>query len=222
MARDFGFQINKKKIYRLCKENNLLLPKKKTSRWRQRKISINRVVDGPNQLWEFDIKYGYIHGENRFFFVLIFIDVFMRNVVDFYVGTSCKSKDLSFTLNNALTKAGIPLENGLAIRSDHGPQMTSNMFRAYLEALEIKPEHEFIPCGVPNKNAHVESFNSIFEIEFLQTRYFKNFAQAYRETCEFIEFYNSKRIHGSLNFNSPQRAQELYKVGLLDIRAVRA
>jgi putative transposase len=220
LRRDYGFIINKKKVYRLCKENSLTLPRKKTKKWRQRKISVNRSVDAPNRLWQFDIKYGYIHGENKFFYVLVFVDVFTRSIVDFYVGKTCKSSDLSFTLNQALKKENIPLENGLVIRSDHGTQMTSNMFRKYLENLEIKPEHEFIPCGVPNKNAHVESFNSIFEIEFLQTRYFHSFADAYIQTCEFIEFYNKERIHGSLKYHTPHEARELIMRGQLTIKTV--
>ncbi|NRA47350.1 MAG: hypothetical protein HRU09_20565 [Oligoflexales bacterium] len=45
------------------------------------------------------------------------------------------------------------------------------MFRDYIADLEIDLGHEFIPPACPNKNAHIESFFSILETEFLQTRY---------------------------------------------------
>jgi putative transposase len=67
LRRDYGYIINPKKVYRLCKENNLLLPKRKKKKKNKSKICINRIINGPNQMWELDLKYGYIHGENRFF-----------------------------------------------------------------------------------------------------------------------------------------------------------
>ncbi|SMP65729.1 Transposase IS66 family protein [Anoxynatronum buryatiense] len=68
--------INKKKVYRLCKEAHLLKPARKPKRKSPRVLARNRFVTGPNQLWQGDIKYGYIHGEERSFYILSFIDVF--------------------------------------------------------------------------------------------------------------------------------------------------
>jgi putative transposase len=93
LSMDFGININHKKVYRLCSENNLLLPINRLKKRRRTRCSINRVVTAPHKLWEFDIKYGYVHGEDRFFYLLAFIDVFSRKVVGFYVGLSCKAND---------------------------------------------------------------------------------------------------------------------------------
>jgi putative transposase len=104
LRNDFNFFVNHKKIYRLCKENSLLLPKHKKKRRKVGKVCSNRIVNTPNQLWEFDIKYGYIHGLNRHFFILIFMDVFTRKVMDYYIGLTCKAGDFKFTLKNALQR----------------------------------------------------------------------------------------------------------------------
>jgi len=86
-----------------------------------------------------------------------------------------------------------------------------------------KVVHELIPLATPNKNAHVESFNSILEIEFMQPRYFWSYEQAYSETVDFIKFYNNERIHGSLNDNTPNEMLTLAKEGKeLNIENVRA
>jgi putative transposase len=207
-----------KKIYRLCKENSLLLPKHKKKRRKVGKVCLNRI---PNQLWEFDIKYGYIHGLNRHFFILIFMDVFTRKVMDYYIGLTCKAGDLKFTLKNALKKANLPLGHSLVIRSDNGTQMTSLMFQEYLQQVEIDLHHEYIPPATPNKNAHVESFNSILETEFLQVRYFKDFADAYKQTIAFIERYNSYRLHKSLGYRCPDDAIMALQSGLKFIKDVR-
>lgn len=178
LKRRYGYIVNNKKVYRMCKENNLLLPRK-FKRKSSRTISINRQVTRPNQVWEFDIKYGYIHGENRFFYILAYIDVFSRYVVHYHIGVECKAKNLISSFSTALRKSNLSLENSLVIRSDNGPQMSSKAFYKYIAKLSKNIEHEFIPCGMPNKNAHVESFYSIIESEFIPLYYFKSFKDVY-------------------------------------------
>jgi len=73
--------------------------------------------------------------------------------------------------------------------------------------------HELIPQTIPNKNAHVEAFNSILEIEFMPVRYFKSYSQAYEETVELIHKYNTKIIHESLKWNTPSKARSVYLNG---------
>ena len=49
-------------------ENSLLLPKNKKKFNINRKVSQNRRIDKPNKLWQFDIKTGYVQGENKHFY----------------------------------------------------------------------------------------------------------------------------------------------------------
>lgn len=213
LRRDYGYFVNHKKLYRICKQHKILLPRWKKKRRKHGKVCVNRSITGPNQLWEFDIKYGYIHGENKYFFGLFFIDVFLRKIVGFHVGLSCQAGDLVFTLKNALRDQKINLkDNNLIIRSDNGSQMTSNIFHDYISSISF--EHEFIPPKDCNKNAHIESFNSIFETEFLQVWYFENFSKAYSGTVNFIDFYNNRRIHSSLNNMTPNEAERGLLKGL--------
>ena len=72
---------------------------------------------------------------------------------------------------------------------------------------------EFIPCNTPNKNAHIESFNSIIELELFQVIEFKNYNEAYSIIHQFINFYNTKRIHGSLKMRTPQECLKIYESG---------
>lgn len=218
LRRDYGFFINGKKLYRLCKENGLLLARDKKKIKKSRKVCLNRIVTCPKQLWEFDIKYGYIHGENKFFYILSFLDVFSRKVVGYYVGRSCKAEHLRFTFKEALKNEQIKDDSGLVIRSDNGPQMTSNLFKDYISSINL--EHEFIPPKACNKNAHIESFNSIIELDFLQVRYFRNFEDAYKQTMEFMKFYNEKRIHGSLKMHPPVEFIEKFEKGKIQIQTV--
>ena len=175
------------------------------------RFCINRRINGPNQLWEFDIKQGIIHGENRAFYFLAFIDVFSREVVGYHLGLSCRAIHLKMALKEALRRSGIGSDSRLVIRSDNGTQMTSHQFRRYVEELGI--HHEFTPFSCPEKNAYVEAFFSLYEVEFLQTRYFKTFREVVEKTLGFIDFYHKRKLHGSLFHLPPLEFKERHKKG---------
>lgn len=107
-----------------------------------------------------DVKYGYITGTDQFFFQLSLIDVFDRSIIDYHLGLSCKSKDAARVLKNSLSKRN--LAKGMIlpkIRTDNGPQFTSNLFEETVKELGVV--HERIPVKTPNMNAHKKSsFNS--------------------------------------------------------------
>ena len=132
--------------------------------------------------------------------------------MDYYIGLNCKAHNLVATLSFALNKHNLRGKE-LIIRSDNGPQMTSNEFRKYLKNLENKIFHEFIPYATPNKNAHIEAFYSIIEIEFLQIYYFKNLFEVYKEFAEFVDFYNNFRLHSSLSYRTPKEIMDIYNTG---------
>lgn len=193
--------VNHKKIYRLCKKNNLLLSRKK--KIKKIKVMANNIsVLAPNQLWQFDIKYGYIHGESIPFYFLAFVDIFSKEVVSYHLGKSCKKEDLKITLKAALNKLSDQELETLIIRSDNGPQMSSKAFKEYVD--DLKLTHEFTPIRCPNKNAYVESFFSIFDTEFLQVRYFETMKDVHQQVGDWIDFYNNRRLHGSLKYNCPK------------------
>ena len=73
-----GYEINRKKVRRLMAENNLL-----DHSYNKRK-PVTRVVQSivdvalPDKVWEFDIKYVWIHGEARNAYLLAMIDCYSR------------------------------------------------------------------------------------------------------------------------------------------------
>jgi putative transposase len=57
LRRKYSLIINKKKVYRLCKELGVLRPQRQKKVSYPRKLARNRIIKGSNQLWEADIKY---------------------------------------------------------------------------------------------------------------------------------------------------------------------
>lgn len=209
LRREHKLVINKKKVYRLCKEMGILqIQRRRRPRLRRHRIAMNREVTAVNQVWESDIKYGYIASERRFFFVQVVLDVYDRMVVDYHVGLSCTGADAGATLREAhKRRAGELADNtAVVIRTDNGPQFISRNFDA--ACTEVRFEHECIPVQTPNKNAHVEAFHSILEDECLGRHEFHSFAEAYVTVVDFIDYYNYRRLHGSLGYRPPSEYHE--------------
>ena len=208
LIRQHNLIINKKKVYRLCKELDILAPQRRIKIKHPRRLAANREITNINQLWEVDVKYGYIAGENRFFYLMCMLDVFDRCVVDFHFGLTCEGVYAANLVKTSLWKRDLlSSQERPVIRSDNGPQFISNVFEATCQSCAI--EHERIPPKTPNKNAHIESFHAILERERLTKYEFKSFSLKYSVVTEFIQFYNKRRIHGSLRdlsleeFNQP-------------------
>lgn len=209
LRRQFNLNINKKKVYRLCKELDILRPQRKIKPRHPRRVSSNRKVTGPNQLWETDIKYGYIAGEKRFFYVLSIIDVYDRSIVADYIGLNCTAKNAADTLRAAFERRQHDFDGRLpVIRSDNGPQFTSHFYEHACRELNVY--HELIPCKTPNKNAHIESYHSILEEECLGHYEFYSYLEAYEAVTQFRKFYNQQRIHSGVNYMSPSEFYEAY------------
>ncbi|AKG34738.1 integrase [Paenibacillus durus ATCC 35681] len=205
----YSVKLNKKKGYRLCKELGILQQSRKRLPSHPRRLPKNRVVTGSNQLWQMDIKYGYIIGQERFFFVLSIIDVFDRMVVRQYRGPVCEAKHAVQTLWRALQSRLQSGEVMPVIRTDNGPQFVSKLFGDTCESLDMI--HERIPPRTPNMNAYIESFHSLLERDLFSKREFMTFDEAYEALDQYMDFYNNRKMHGSLKLMPPAKFSEWVK-----------
>jgi putative transposase len=202
LRRNCKLIINHKKVYRLCKELQILKKQRVIKPPVRSKISVNRIVKKSNELWEADIKYGYIMGEDKFFFVLSIIDVLDRSIIDYHMGYRCTGSDAASLLRRCLIKRNLfNSKSKPVIRTDNGPQFISHVFED--NCIEIDVYHERIPSRTPNKNAHIESFHRIFQDECIGVYEFDNYKDAYIEVSKFMKRYNTNRIHSSLKYKTP-------------------
>lgn len=196
----------------MCKELGILSPQRQITNPVPKKIANNRIVTGANQLWQMDIKYGYVAGKRRHFYLASIIDVFDRNIVAYHRGKVCSTSDVLKTVQKALLKRRVyEQEQTLVIRTDNGPQFISKAFAAFCDQAKI--EHERIPNHTPNKNAYIESFHSILERECYLRNCFETYEQAFSEVDRFIRYYNNERIHGSLRDWPPKEYLRLVASG---------
>ena len=210
LRRQYSLVINKKKVYRLCRQMRVLRPQRKLKRRHPRRLTTNREVTAPNQLWETDVKYGYVPGERRFFFIMSLLDVYDRATIHSHIGLSATAEDAVTMLWQALWKRQLlESDSKPVIRSDNGPQFIADAFESW--CLDHGVEHERIPYKTPNKNAHIEAFHRILEDECLSLHEFETFRQAYGEVAAFMEYYNQRRIHSAIHYMTPNEFHRAYE-----------
>lgn len=151
-----------------------------------------------NQAWVADITY--IQTGSRWVYLAAVMDLFSRRIVGW---------SLAYSLHAILVKEA--LQQALALRrpaagllhhSDRGIQYASSAFKALLATYQIVPSMSH--PGHCYDNAAMESFWSTLKSELIHRTTFTDLPQAARAINDYIQnFYNPKRLHSALDFNSP-------------------
>ena len=201
LLRKEGMLVNHKRVYRLYKELNLQRPKKKKKRIRKNLInslpSLNLIkASYPNNVWVTDFVYDSLTN-NRPLRILIIQDAYTKKVVGYGIQRSITAEDVKMIFERAIRLNGKPD----VIRSDNGPEFRSKLLNSFLNTNRIK--HEFIEKGKPYQNGIAESFMDKLRDECLNLNTFKNIEEAKEIIANYINFYNRKRPHSSLNYKTP-------------------
>lgn len=69
LRKYYNLVINHKKVYRLCKELGVLKDQRVTRPKVKITLAANMTITASNQLWEMDIKHGYIQGDDKLFYL---------------------------------------------------------------------------------------------------------------------------------------------------------
>jgi transposase InsO family protein len=188
--RQRGYVINKKKVYRLMKEEKLLLPKRVRTRGPREFVKF-RVVrpQRPYEYLEMDIKYFWLCEEKRNAYLLSVLDVFSREVVGWKVKRSIRKGDVVRLLKEIF--ASIPDMRGVRIRTDNGSQFLAHRVRDYLKEMEV--HQEFTHVGTPEENCHIEALHSVLEREVESRFEFATLEDLERVLVGYFLFYNRER-----------------------------
>ena len=107
------------------------------------------------------------------------------------------------------------LTHPAVIHSDRGTQYVS---KKYLEVLGNQLIPSYSRKGNPWDNACIESFHALIKREWINFYKVRNYEHAYQIIFEYIEtFYNTVRIHGSCNYESPDNYEKISKLESLNL-----
>ena len=197
--RGRGYTINKKKVYRLMKENKLLLGKIIKTKGKREWVKFRRIeATRPMQYLCLDIKYVWVQGENRWYYQMAIMDVFSRMIVAWIFQPSVKQKDVIALMRQLDLRYGL---KGVIIRNDNGSQFIAHQVRQTL--LDLEAKQEFTHVATPEENAYIESFHSIQQRELMDRFTFSSFYDAKNRIEDYMKWYNTIRRHGQLKGLTP-------------------
>jgi putative transposase len=164
----------------------------------------------PNQKWVTDITY--LPTQLRWVYLAVVLDLFSRNVVGWSISESLATPLVSTTLRNAI-EARRPDTKSLLHHSDRGSQYTSDDYQQTLRTLNITCSMSRTGCCYDN--AVMERFFWSLKHEWTKFEDFADINQARRSVFQYIEtFYNSKRIHQTLGYRTPDEFEEEHRTKL--------
>ena len=155
-------------------------------------------ANAPNQKWAADITYIPTH--QGWTYLATVMDLYARRIVGWATSKRIDTALVSQALHKAI-KERQP-GKGLLHHSDRGSQYASKEYRKILGLFKVT-------CSMSRKgncwdNAPMERFFSSLKSEWLRDKIFPTHQAATTAIFEYIEtFYNSKRRHQALGYQSP-------------------
>lgn len=166
------------------------------------------TAEAPNRTWVMD--FTYVRCWDGFVYVAFVLDVFAQRIVAWNAATT-KTTDLVTTpLRIALwqrDREGHAVEPGQLIgHADAGSQYTSLRFTEHLDLEGIRPSIGSV--GDAYDNALMECIIGLYKTECIRTTVFhtgpyRTIADVEYATAGWVDWYNNRRLHGSLGMLSP-------------------
>jgi putative transposase len=172
MLRREGWDVGRNLVYRLYREEGLVL---RTKRPRRRKMVVHREAriqpKRPNEAWSLD----FIHDElsnGQKFRALTVVDIFTREGLAIEVGHRLKGENVVEVLNKLVQLRGAPKY----LFADNGAEFTGQLVDlwAYHHGTRI----DFSRPGKPTDNAFIETFNGTLRDECLNIHWFGSIVEA--------------------------------------------
>ena len=197
--REDGWEVNRKRVQRLWREEGLRVPQRKRKRRRLGDSTVPAArlrAERPNHVWAFDFQFDQT-ADGRALKLLNVVDEFTRESLAMLVARSIDADTAVSVLEALAAERGAPE----LLRCDNGPEMTGHALRDWCE--QSKAGTAFIEPGSPWQNPFVESFHSRVRDELLDVEEFSCLAEARVVISDWREDYNWRRPHSSLGMKAP-------------------
>jgi putative transposase len=155
-------------------------------------------VTRPNQVWAMDITY--IPMERGFVYLAVVLDWFSRRVLSWSVSITMEAAFCVETLEDALARHGKPE----IFNTDQGSQFTGAAFTGVLikNAIAISMDGK----GAWRDNVFVERLWRSVKYEEVYLRAYDTASEARASIGRYLDFYNRRRPHSSLDDSTPDNA----------------
>ena len=160
----------------------------------------------PDTAWRQDITY-IATGEGWLYLASV-LDLGSRRLLGYSMADHMRTELVLDALGMAVTARGGTVAGTIA-HADRGSQYTSNDYLEFCQQHQLRPSVG--RTGVCWDNAVAESFWESLKRECLQGRVFATRAEARRAIFRWINWYNTTRLHTSLNSVPPIEWEQQYR-----------
>ena len=203
LRRDFP-GVNHKRVYRLYREANLAVRKRKKSKRPLNERVPLQLAKAVNEVWSMDFVSDSLSNGRRLKYLTV-ADDFSHECVDIAVDFGISGEYVTRLLDRAAVFRGYPD----MVRTDNGPEFTSRVFMAWAQTHGIR--HILIQPGRPMQNGYIESFNGKFRDEHLNESWYETLQQARNAASIWKQDYNQVRPHSSVGRIPPAEFAHLHR-----------
>ena len=203
LRRDFP-GVNHKRVYRLYREANLAVRKRKKSKRPLNERVPLQLAKAVNEVWSMDFVSDSLSNGRRLKYLTV-ADDFSHECVDIAVDFGISGEYVTRLLDRAAVFRGYPD----MVRTDNGPEFTSRVFMAWAQTHGIR--HILIQPGRPMQNGYIESFNGKFRDEHLNESWFETLQQARNAASIWKQDYTQVRPHSSVGRIPPAEFAHLHR-----------
>ena len=203
LRRDFP-GVNHKRVYRLYREANLAVRKRKKSKRPLNERVPLQLAKAVNEVWSMDFVSDSLSNGRRLKYLTV-ADDFSHECVHIAVDFGISGEYVTRLLDRAAVFRGYPD----MVRTDNGPEFTSRVFMAWAQTHGIR--HILIQPGRPMQNGYIESFNGKFRDEHLNESWFETLQQARNAASIWKQDYNQVRPHSSVGRIPPAEFAHLHR-----------
>jgi putative transposase len=196
LLRREGVVVNHKKLYRLYREERLMVRKRGGRKRALGTRAPMAIPQGKNQRWSLDFVLDALACSRRFR-ILTVVDDFSRECLALVVDNSLSGIRVARELDRVVETRGKPC----MVVSDNGTELTSRAMLGWQEDRGV--QWHYIAPGKPTQNGFIESFNGRLRDECLNEHLFTNLSEARRIIEAWRIDYNTRRPHTSLNGLTP-------------------
>lgn len=182
-------------VYRILKNAGLL------NKWNTNKRNLKGTgfnqPDYPHKHWHVDIKY--LNFKGSFLFLISVLDGYSRYVLSHEVRHTMNEYDVQLTIQKAKDK--YPFARPRII-TDNGSQFIAKEFKIFIKDAEFT--HVKTSVNNPQANGKIERYHRTISQECLRVKSSVDLDGFVIYVKEYINFYNTQRLHASLNYLTPE------------------
>ena len=156
------------------------------------------AVTRPNQVWAMDITY--IPMARGFVYLAVVLDWFSRRVLSWRLSITMEAAFCVETLEDALARHGKPD----IFNTDQGSQFTGSAFTGVLANNDIAISMD--GKGAWRDNVFVERLWRSVKYEEVYLKAYDSVSEARSSIGQYLDFYNGRRPHSSLDGATPDQA----------------